>query len=144
MALVKCIECDHEISTEAKTCPNCGARNRAYKSKTGRVILLIILLGVLGFVSYMQITVGDYLTDCNTPSKRDSFARVIDGSSFAQLKKLRVIDITDIKTLESGESITDLVCEATISFNNLDTARYKFTWERSENGKLLITVTPSK
>jgi len=24
MALVKCRECDHDVSTEATTCPNCG------------------------------------------------------------------------------------------------------------------------
>ena len=28
MALIKCKECNHEISKKASTCPNCGAKNK--------------------------------------------------------------------------------------------------------------------
>jgi hypothetical protein len=138
MALTPCIECGHEISKEAKTCPNCGAKNRAYKSKAVRYSLIVAVLGVVVFLAYVYLSYGDYVTNCDTPSKREAFASVINGSSYTQLNKLRVIDITNIKTVKSGDKITALVCEATINFNSLGQEKYRFTWRESESGALLI------
>ena len=138
MALAPCIECGHEISMEAKTCPNCGAKNRAYKSKAVRYSLILVVLGGVGFLAYAYLSYEVGVTNCDTLSNRESFASVIDGSSFAQLNKLRVIDITNIKTVKSGDSITDLVCEATIDFNSRRKEKYRFTWRESESGALLI------
>ena len=28
MALIKCKECNHQISSQAKTCPNCGCQTK--------------------------------------------------------------------------------------------------------------------
>lgn len=145
MALAPCAECGNEISTEAKKCPKCGAKNRAYKSETAKYLLIVIVLSVVGFISY-QISYNNYLhedyktyvTKCDTPDKREGFASVIDDSAYAQLNKLRVIDITNIKTIKSGDSITDLVCEATIDFNSRRKEKYRFTWRQSESGALLI------
>lgn len=144
MALEQCIECGHEISTEAKTCPNCGARNRSYKSNTGRY-WLIAALGGVGFLTYVYLTEGDYvtyMTNCDTVSKRESFASVIEGSSYAQLNKLRVIDITNIKTIKSGDSLTDLVCDATIHYNSRSKQEYRFTWRESESETMIISAKP--
>jgi len=138
MPLAPCIECGHEISKEAQTCPNCGAKNRAYRSKAVRYSLIVAVLGSVGFLAYVYLSFGDYVTNCDTLSQRESFASVIDGSSYARLKKLRVIDITNIKTVKSGDSITDLVCEATIDFNSRRKVKYKFTWRESESGALII------
>lgn len=138
MALAPCIECGHEISTEAKTCPNCGAKNRAYKSKAVRYSLIVAVLGGVGFLAYVYLSYRDRVTNCDTLGNRESFASVIDDSSYAQLNKIRVIDITNIKTIKSGDSFTDLVCEATIDFNSREKGKYRFTWRRSESGALLI------
>ncbi len=138
MALAPCIECGHEISTEAKKCPNCGAKNRAYKSKAMRFWLFAAVLVVVGFITYDYISYGYETAYCDTSDKRESFASVIDNSSYSQLNKLHVIDITKIKTVKSGDSITDLVCEATIDFNSRRKERYRFTWRESESGALLI------
>jgi hypothetical protein len=138
MALAPCIECGHEISTKAKTCPNCGAKNTAYKSKAVRYLLIVAVLGGPGFFAYVYLSYGDYVTTCDTLSKRKSFARVIDGSAYAQLNRLRVIDISNIKIIKSGDAITDLVCEATIDFNSRRNGKYRFTWRESESGALLI------
>ena len=89
MALAPCIECGHEISSEAKACPNCGARNRHYKSKVVWYWLVVAALGVSGFLAYDYLANGDYVTSCDTRGKRESFAKVIDDASFAQLKKLQ-------------------------------------------------------
>lgn len=43
MGLVKCKECSKEISTNAKTCPSCGAPTKRPESK-GKIYFLIILL----------------------------------------------------------------------------------------------------
>lgn len=138
MALTPCIECGHEISTKAKTCPHCGAKNKAYKSKAVRYLLIVAVLGAAVFFFYVYFSFGDYTTNCDTLDKRKSFARVIDGSSYAQLNKLRVIDINNIKIIKSGDSITDLVCEATIDFNSRRKVKYRFTWRESESGALII------
>ncbi|TSK07125.1 MAG: DUF4352 domain-containing protein [Geobacter sp.] len=47
MALKKCKECGHDISTDAKTCPNCGKKQ---PSKVGKA-----LLGILGFFFLLGI-----------------------------------------------------------------------------------------
>lgn len=67
MALIKCIECENEVSDKAKTCPKCGApvelsivpsndlssqqspTNTTYKSGSfmNKVIIVIIILVLL-------------------------------------------------------------------------------------------------
>lgn len=46
MAMVTCRECKAQVSTEAKTCPNCGVASPAEKprSKRGLVIVLLLIL----------------------------------------------------------------------------------------------------
>jgi hypothetical protein len=99
------------------------------------------LLGVAGFIAFAYNSHHEYMetiTNCDTPENRESFVSVIDGSSYAQLNKLRVIDVTNIKTIKSGDSITDLVCEATINFNSRKKGKYRFSWSESESGSILI------
>ena len=103
-----------------------------------RYSLVIAVLGGLAFFAYFYFSYGDYATNCDTLSKRQSFASVVDGSAYAQLNKLRVIDIANIKTIKSGDSITDLMCEATIAFNSGRKDKYRFTWRESESGTLII------
>ncbi len=47
MALKPCKECGREISTEAKTCPNCGERNPTAAPVNAWVVLGIIVLVIL-------------------------------------------------------------------------------------------------
>jgi len=51
--LIKCHECQKEISTDAKNCPQCGAKNPYHVSKKIKigcvaVILLFVLFGIIG------------------------------------------------------------------------------------------------
>lgn len=47
MALQKCKECGHEISTEADKCPNCGALQKPKQYGCGALILVVLLGGIL-------------------------------------------------------------------------------------------------
>ena len=47
MALTKCRECGHDLSTAAKTCPNCGARS-VKKNSTLALVLLILVIVFVG------------------------------------------------------------------------------------------------
>ena len=51
MALTKCKECSHEVSTEAKICPNCGAKVKKPVGLGGW-----ILIAILGFIVYQCTT----------------------------------------------------------------------------------------
>lgn len=46
MALIKCHECGTEVSTDAKTCPKCGATPRTAINKLASVITLIFVLAI--------------------------------------------------------------------------------------------------
>ncbi|HEY7640199.1 MAG TPA: hypothetical protein VH814_10775 [Steroidobacteraceae bacterium] len=55
MAMTKCTECDHEISTKAEKCPKCGApRRRKTSAFTWTVTILIIFIAVAYFSSDLQ------------------------------------------------------------------------------------------
>lgn len=62
MALIRCRECDQEISSKAKTCPNCGAPNKKPTSVVTKflayflVIFFILLLLSLLFGNGTQST----------------------------------------------------------------------------------------
>jgi len=60
MALIKCKECGHEVSTEAQACPHCGAVQKKWESKgrrvspfrertpgRGRLVALLIVGGII-------------------------------------------------------------------------------------------------
>lgn len=62
MALTKCRECVHDVSTEAAACPQCGAKLK----KKSRVIKLFV--GLIGLVAMLAIA-GRFV-----PSAKDSGA----------------------------------------------------------------------
>lgn len=55
MALIKCRECGHAVSTEATACPSCGARPRPARpvrsSSAKRVVIGFVAFVVLGYVA---------------------------------------------------------------------------------------------
>ena len=52
MALINCHECKREVSTEAKTCPSCGAKVRLPKKPVSPTMkAFFVLLGVGVFAS---------------------------------------------------------------------------------------------
>jgi len=66
MALIRCRECDHEISNKAKSCPNCGAPNN---KPTSPVVKFLAYLLLLPFVAVMLLQiVFSFLPSDQTPS----------------------------------------------------------------------------
>ncbi len=52
MALIKCAECGHDVSSDAKTCPGCGTAKFVPKKKGGAAVWIVgsvIVLGIAGF-----------------------------------------------------------------------------------------------
>jgi hypothetical protein len=47
VALIKCKECGRDVSSKAKTCPNCGVKAGASQVGCGSVLLLLFLGGLL-------------------------------------------------------------------------------------------------
>ena len=51
MALIKCTECEKEISEKAEKCPNCGAPNKVLEQKkdlsVGQYLLLFLVVAIL-------------------------------------------------------------------------------------------------
>lgn len=54
MALIACKECSKDVSTEAKACPNCGARIKP-KSKAVRNTLLAVVGLTVAFLGFGAI-----------------------------------------------------------------------------------------
>lgn len=53
MALIKCKECEKEISSNATICPNCGYKNTNEKEKASfDVLLLCFLIPVIGIIIF--------------------------------------------------------------------------------------------
>jgi hypothetical protein len=56
MALIKCKECGKKISNTAKTCPNCGAKNKKKGLGIGGILLLSIVTFFLLVIICSQIS----------------------------------------------------------------------------------------
>ena len=53
MALIKCNECNNEISDTARECPNCGAKTiKAKETQMTIISIVIVVLLLIGFSVY--------------------------------------------------------------------------------------------
>jgi Na+-transporting methylmalonyl-CoA/oxaloacetate decarboxylase gamma subunit len=72
MALIKCHECQNDVSTEAKVCPKCGAKVRLPKEKKEALPRLAapkMSLGVKIFIGLFVMIVVGQLIRVTTPPK---------------------------------------------------------------------------
>lgn len=138
MALVECHECGNEISTEAKTCPKCGAKNRCLKKPSASrhiVGLIVLAISIYWVYDYMKTS---WIPSCQSGTFGDTF----EGSPYAQKNKLRVIDVTDRKEISQGNRLEDTVCEITFRLNNATTKTYIFTFEPTADGSYFVRGKP--
>jgi ribosomal protein S27AE len=101
MSLIKCHECQAEVSTEAKTCPKCGANVRAPKSGARWTWIRggLILFGVF-------IAMGD-----NAQKEREAAeARRLAAMTPAQ----RAADAADKALLKEAQSAAYLCSDAVV------------------------------
>lgn len=49
--LIPCEYCGHMISKTAKTCPECGGRNKKYIS-AGKVVLIVVMIVIFFYLEF--------------------------------------------------------------------------------------------
>lgn len=59
MALIKCNECEKEISNESKVCVNCGAPIKIKKEKSNKKLLKVIM--IIGIIVVILVIVRTFL-----------------------------------------------------------------------------------
>ena len=126
MALFACHECGKQISTEAKVCPNCGAKARPPKSKTRWSVILSAIAFVFIASAIMRggqspsqtatVVASPPATTRSAPSPRD-----------AQLQKA----VLGAKVLRSALNDPDSFDLSTLLLMDDGTACYEF---RAKNG----------
>ena len=69
----KCKVCSKEIASNAKTCPECGAKNKKaiYKRPWFIVLAIIIIIGAIGGSSYEDSTVANNQTISEVEQNQD-------------------------------------------------------------------------
>lgn len=78
MSLIKCTECGNEVSTQAKTCPKCGAKVKKLMSR-----LTKILLGGLGISILIVIATGQPATNGIQETPQEKAAKAEENKRYS-------------------------------------------------------------
>lgn len=92
MALVACLECGREFSSDAAVCPQCGKRRRDPARSAFRVAALLLVLAppmVLGFFHVVQTGDGVHICPKETWGIQDTF---VSRSEFVGKPMLALLD----------------------------------------------------
>ena len=108
--LIKCPACNHEVSMNAQSCPNCG--EPFFKKKKSRgcflfiVFFLIGALGVVITVSVKHNSVPDNVTIAPTPIPKKKVKKKVKVTNKASKKKVcDEIRLAYLKTVDAGASL---------------------------------------
>ena len=142
MALTKCKECNHDVSDDAKTCPNCGAkvsRKWGFWKKSLAVIVALWLVGFLSIgLSSKSGTSGETQPKPKTPREEVAEGLKFDFSwTKGGFSNVMLINATI--TNNSPYAIKDLVISCVHSANSgtaIDT-NTKTAFETVDRGKTL-------
>jgi hypothetical protein len=157
MAMQTCKECGKEISSQASSCPHCGAPQKKGTSKIvtigGGFIVLCIILAVVGV-----LTTGESQSDTSSPSTSsvadsifpsctsddagNSFKDVFNNGQYARTMNLTAIDVIDQKKISGSTGGKKLVCQATLMLNNADKVPFTFTFTPAKDGQFYIEGEP--
>jgi hypothetical protein len=142
MALISCHECGNQISTQAKTCPQCGAKNKS-REKTSKMSMAIGLL-ILGYLIYYfyEAELNPNIPTCESSHGRKVFEGTFNKGHYAQKNKLRVLEVTEQKEIASSANPEDRVCEVTFRLNNGRRETYIFSFEDKESGGYFVKAKP--
>ncbi len=159
MALQTCRECGKELSSEALTCPHCGAPRKKKRSVIKRVgigvlglITLLVVIGVVGnndssnaSGSSSNTTDSDssVFPACTSSDAAQNFKNTFNGSQYARSLNLTAIDVTDQKKISESADGKKLVCQATLMLNNAEKATYTFTFTPASGGQFYIEGEPA-
>jgi hypothetical protein len=142
--LVACKTCYKEIAAEAKTCPNCGARNKGF-GWIANLILAGLVLGALVLVlGYRLYKVANTFPDCTSDRAARDFRETFDGGQYARTLHLSVIDVVDQRAISDDTVRRKRVCRATLMLNNSQNPAYRFTFTPGTNGGYYIAGQPMR
>jgi len=129
MAMKKCRECGHSVSSSAKTCPSCGVKNPYISPYKG-----IFILAVLGWATWSV-----FFDDKSTDSKNSSAASTSDAV-------LQIAQPVNLEPSETSPFNPPIVCKAAMAaifsqdINTLKVARdnpdgvFKISYRRASDG----------
>lgn len=103
MALKKCKECGKEVSTKAKTCPNCGAPVGTNEISSIYIIYVIAVL-ILSWSLYATFTDDD---DSSTATKETGSLAQLQEQASEKFKAERSQILDDITTLFKSEQFAE-------------------------------------
>jgi len=146
MALIKCHECGHEISTEAKVCPQCGAKNINRKktfTPTWGAVVIVTILALLIYDIY-EVDLNPTIPTCESSHGKKVFVDLFEKSQYAQINKIQVTYVVDQIDVSDTSRPEDRICEVTFSLNNGTEKKYIFTFKPSDKGGYHARMEPKK
>lgn len=84
MALTKCKECQHTVSTTAKTCPSCGYNLKSMSPFTKVILTLFLLVIFLPFIGVFAPDKNNNSRPVNAPAKTTASLRAEKLDSLCQ------------------------------------------------------------
>lgn len=100
MALIKCPECDKEISDTVKKCPNCGYNLKSKENKKNKKIIFIVVAVIL-LVAVIGGIVGMGINKSNAEKKEKEYNELITTTGgkiyvYGLISELQCYDIGQI------------------------------------------------
>lgn len=141
MALEECYECGKEISSEAKSCPHCGAAKKKRKTSRFLSVIAVSLLGVIAYFVF-EPELNPNIPTCESFRAERIFKKIFEDSPFAQQNRLRVLEVTERNEIESGPKPEDRVCEVTYRLTNTERRTYLYSFERKDSGGYFVRQRP--
>lgn len=128
------------ISTDAKRCPQCGAKNTKYKSSKLKIIVSLIILVLMTLMLYQEFEpyLNPNIPECDSLHGRKVFMNTFDNSPYAKTNNLKALDIKSQKQISGGDIPEDRVCKVVLRLNNGTDKTYIFSFERTEKGGYFI------
>lgn len=100
MSLIRCKECDSEISDTAVTCPSCGAETPLFiekKTRNKRIIILIalILVAPLAVQLYQGAVKSYYITKIQSQLEKNGCSKNFIYGATSSLKSIEETEIVE-------------------------------------------------
>jgi hypothetical protein len=107
MALTKCSECGHDISTEAKSCQNCGAKPKKHVGILGYTLLGLFILFVIMVANGSNDNNSSTQTSPPDPMSEQRFQKTLMAATAVKqsLRNPASVIWDDIFTNQDGSSI---------------------------------------
>jgi hypothetical protein len=135
--LMACKTCSKQIAAEAKTCPNCGARNKRSSWILRFFVALLVLAGIGLFIADGSNDASDSsgFPECTSDRAASDFKKAFDGGQYARTRNLSTIDVVDQTTVSDDLAGEKRVCQATLMLNNTQKRMYRFTFTLAKDGQ---------